>query len=281
MYDVIELYPTNKYDYKCTCFVNDEKEREWSLGRTETILASDIFEKVSKEIKISGGEPTQWEYLIDFIYALRKKNSKVKISLKTNGIRLTRDSEYRTNFIECCKENKILVDILLYNPESLGAIHLLNVEKLIRDVYVIPTSSKDFDDLKSLFDVLSKYVKTSWYLSFPSIKYKHFYKKLLSFVEEQSKNSVKWGRRCVNKKTVCNYELIKSSLDTKDFYKKYECKCGKNLIIYTDGKSYHCLSQAIHKVSPFSLKTPKELTWIKCKCDMCHPTNIFELREKK
>lgn len=281
MYDVIELYPTNKYDYKCICFSNDEKQKEWSLTKTENILNSEIFNKVEREIRILGGEPTQWEYLIDFIYALRKKNEKVKITLRTNGIKLTKDSEYGKTFVECCKDCNVRITILYYNQESLGSIHLLKTEHLLNDVLMIPTSSIELEQLEDLFKILSKHVRVSWYLSFPSIKYKNFYTKLLSFIESQPKNTVQWNRRIIDKKMQSNYDLLKSILSTKDVYKKYECNCGKNLIIYTDGKAYHCLSQAIHKVSPFSLKSPKEVKWVTCKYDMCHPTNIFELRLKK
>ena len=65
----------------------------------------------------------------------------------------------------------------------------------------------------------------------------------------------------INRKIINNIEMIgKSNMDDK-LYQQYECKCGRNGVIYVDGKLYHCLSQAIFKDKPISLYNKKEIKW--------------------
>lgn len=281
-YDILELYPTNKCQMTCSgCYLRD-CDKEWSEERTKKILDSGIFKRVEKEVNILGGEPTTWKYLIDFIYALRRENEKIKISVTTNAIRFISDKEYFEEFIECCEDNKVFVNVSWHsNTDIIHSLYTLKKKGLLSSIIFVPNTYIDLKELETTYKKMSTVFHCVWrpFISVDN-KYPALIKNCLNFLKTQSKKSIQSGRRLVCRKMEDNVDVLLKHVDNQSFYKSYECKSGKNGVIFVDGKLYHCLSQALKNDKPISLSNTKEIKWRKCNYDFCC-CDTFELKDKK
>ena len=279
-YDVIELYPTNHCTLHCLgCYLN-KSTNEWSKETTQKIIDSGVFKRVEKEINILGGEPTEWKFLLDFISSIRNENLDVSISITTNAVRFIDDKEYFKDFLRCCVVNRVKINVSWHNDKRIVPIlQELKKHNILDAVIFVPTSTLDLEPLEHTFKTLSALFHCVWrplILKEPSL----FAKKITNFLLTQSKNTIQSGVRFVNKQKTSNLELVgKSNLD-KDFYKSFDCMCGRNGVIFTDGKLYHCLSQAMEGDKPISPANTKEKRWVSCKYDYCC-CDTFNLKTRK
>ena len=281
-YEILELYPTNKCQLRCLgCYLNQNNE-EWSFDDAQRILDSGIFERVDKEVNILGGEPTTWEYLLDLVQSIRDKNKTVKISITTNAVRLTTDKKYFKNFIDCCVSNKVMVNVSWHSDVIIvPTLQALKKYKILNCLIFVPNTFAELDRLESEYKKLSSFCKCYWRPFISSNNdYPLFNKKITEFLLKQSSKTIQSNKRVVNKKLENNVSLVQRNNEDKNFYKTYECKCGKNGVVFTDGKLYHCLSQALQHEKPISLQNVKEIKWRRCNYDYCC-CDTFELRNKK
>lgn len=278
-YDFIELYPTNHCQLHCIgCYLN-QRSQEWNEETARKILNSGIFSRVEKEVSILGGEPTQWKYLLDFVYAIRKENNNVGISITTNAMNLL-DDDYRKQFIDCCVTNRVRVNVSWHNDyKIIPVLQSLKKSNVLNTLIFVPNSLLGLDELESVFKKLNVFCRCVWrplIFKEPSM----FAKKITDFLLKKPKNTIQSGVRILNKKKVSNLELVGQANLNKDFYKSFDCQCGRNAVVYTDGKLYHCLSQAIEGYKPLSVSNTKEVKWRSCNYDYCC-CDTFDLRSKK
>lgn len=279
-YDCLELYPTNNCQLHCVgCYLN-QNTKKWNVKTTQSIIDSGIFKRVEKEINLLGGEPTQWEYLLDFLCALRATNDKVKITVTTNGVRFIEDDSYFKDFIDCCVTNRVSVNVSYHNDLTIvNVLKTLKKFHLLRNVIFVPTSMVTMKDLEKTFKQLRSLYNCVWrplILREPSI----FAKKITEFLMKQQRNLIESNHRIVDKVKKSNLEIVGEANLTKNYYKSFDCRCGKNGVIYVDGKLYHCLSQAIEGNKPISLKNERIIMWKKCNYDYCC-CDTFDLRTRK
>ena len=281
-YDTLELYPTDECQLYCTgCYLHNGTNH-WDYKTTSQIIKSGIFKRVSKEVNILGGEPTLWEYLLKFLEEVRLENTKIKITVTTNGVKLISDKEYFKSFIQSCVENRIIVNVSWHdNLEVIEVIKELKKYNILGFVIFVPNTIVNLESLDNIYNKLSLLCKCVWRpLITTDIKYTFFSKKITNFLLSKSRKNIQSSRRMINRKIINNIEMIgKSNIDDK-LYQQYECKCGRNGVIYVDGKLYHCLSQAIFKDKPISLYNKKEIKWKSCRYKFCC-CDTFELRDKK
>lgn len=272
-FDTLELYPTNHCQFKCSgCYANGNS-KEWSDEKTQNILNSNIFRRVSKSIIISGGEPTLWEPLLDFLPVLREQNKSVAITIMTNGKKLAKDEDFFQKFVKCCKDNTVDVSFTWhnYNP-SLVPTYILMKEGLLRDIYVHPESKRQTEIEEFVCNAAKEHANTYWIPFFMKDEYKKIERNLVSSLK--NKLNVLSRRRLVDDIPNDNLDIIQKSSLGKFDYTQYNCKCGRNGVIFTNGRLYHCLSQALNNVNPVSLNKTNEIEWIQCKHTTCYNYNF-------
>jgi organic radical activating enzyme len=272
-FDTLELYPTNHCQFRCSgCYANGNS-KEWSDEKAQNILNSNIFRRVSKEITISGGEPTLWEPLLDFLPVLRKQNTSVAITVMTNAKKLAKDEDYFHKFVKCCKDNTINVSFTWHNyNQSLVPTYILMKEELLRDIYVHPDTKKQ-SELEDFVNKASKeHTNTYWIPVFMKDEYKKIERNLVASLK--NKLNVLSRRRLVDDVPNDNLDIIQKSSLGKFDYTQYDCKCGRNGIIFTNGRLYHCLSQALNNNNPQSLNNKNEVEWVKCNHTTCYNYNF-------
>ena len=103
--------------------------------------------------------------------------------------------------------------------------------------------------------------------------------KIIDFLNQQNVYSIQSNERTINGETNNNINLIGLSNIKNNVYKQYECNCGNNGVIYTDGLFYYCLSQAILHDNPMSLLNICNISWKSCNYEYCS-CDTFELRSK-
>ena len=272
-FDTLEIYPTNHCQFKCSgCYANGNS-KEWSDEKTQNILNSNIFRRVSKSIIISGGEPTLWEPLLDFLPVLREQNKSVAITIMTNGKILAKDEDFFQKFVKSCKDNIIDVSFTWhnYNP-SLVPVYVLMKEGLLRDIYVHPESKRQTEIEEFACNAAKEHANTYWIPFFMKDEYKKIERNLVSSLK--NKLNVLSRRRLVDDIPNDNLDIIQKSSLCKFDYTQYHCKCGRNGVIFTNGRLYHCLSQALNNVNPVSLNKTNEIEWVKCKYTTCYNYNF-------
>lgn len=260
------------------CYLNANKN-EWSEEQAQRILDSNIFKRVSKSISISGGEPTLWEPLLDFIDAVREQNKTIPIYLTTNAKKLSDDMDYYKAFAECCERNSVVVNVSWHEDNSvLVPFYMLMKARLLGNIYVTPTYNLKDDE--TMFNHFAKHHKnTLWTPYILNERYKNLSKKVNAFLRQQTKAVNK--RRVVDGEMFNNYELIQRAIEKKNFYyANYDCRCGKNGVIYTNARFYHCLTQALQMHKPLSLSNEREVKWMKCHWPTCYGYS-FELKTSK
>lgn len=281
-YDTIELYPTNDCQLYCAgCYLHHGTDK-WDYDTTSQIIKSGIFKRVEREVNILGGEPTTWEYLLELLEEIRLENKRVKITITTNGVKLLNDESYFDSFIHCCRENKVTVNVSWHdNKEILKVVSKLKKNNVLGCVIFVPNSIVNLQELDAVYNKIKTLCKCVWRpLIITDKNYVYFNKKITEFLSGKSKKEIQSSKRLVNRKYVDNVELIGKTNSDDKFYQDYECKCGRNAVIYVDGKLYHCLSQAISGDKPISLRNKKEIKWKSCRYKFCC-CDTFELREKK
>lgn len=274
MYQYLEIYPTDYCQLSCSgCNLHFNKT-SLSEEQIYEIAESKILSKVTKEISILGGEPTKWEHLNDFLHLCRLSNNKVSINVTTNAIDISSD------FIMTCLDNNIGVNVSWHdNKDIINNILKLKKSKVLKKIIIIPTTKNinSFDKIYSQLSLIAPCVCRP-FVGNESVKnlVSLLNKKLLDLKQEINVES---STRYIDRKLCDNIQTVIDASNNKNFYKKYECKCGKNAVIYTDGNMYHCLSQAINGINPMhSYRDTKDI-WVQCKYDMCC-CDTFDLRKK-
>lgn len=277
-FDTLELYPTNHCQLKCpSCYLNG-CSREWSDEQAQKVLDSNIFRRVLKSINVSGGEPTMWGALLDFLPVVRQQNKNAIITVTTNALRLSKDEKFFERFIKVCSDNLIDVNVSWHDDNSvLVPLYIIHQEKLLRDIYVSPKSVKELSSMEEMFRNFQKEHKSTHWM--PLIVGEHKTStgmRILDFLK--TKEHVVGRTRVVNEKRQDNIFLLQSSLEGKFSYKDHICKCGRNGVIFTNVRLYHCLSQALKTYKPLSLTNEEPHDWIKCSMDRCYGYD-FELQK--
>ena len=274
MYQYLEIYPTDYCQLSCSGCELHANKKSLSREQLSKIAESKILSKISKEISILGGEPTTWEYICDFLKMCRFYNRKANIVVTTNGI------DIEPEFIQTCVYNNIKVNVSWHdNIDVISNILLLKRNKILNNIIIVP-STRNYTKIDKLYNTLSSLSKCVCRPFIGGENIKNLVKLLnKSLLENKNSLAIESNSRFVNRKPYNNIELINKSLENKNYYKAYECKCGNNAVIYTDGNLYHCLSQAISGQEPLSMKEQKEITWIPCKYNICC-CDTFELRSK-
>ena len=276
-FDTLELYPTNHCQLKCpSCYLNG-CSRECIDEQAQRILNSNIFRRVSKSINLSGGEPTLWEPLLDFLPVIREQNKNVMMSVTTNALRLAKDELFFERFIKVCSDNSIDVNVSWHDEnDALVPMYILHQEKILKDIYVSPKSAKELSSMEEMFNNFQREHKsTHWMPLIVGEKKKNTGHKILDFLKHREHV---FGRtRVVNERRQDNVFLLQNSLDGKFSYKDCNCKCGRNGVIFTNVRLYHCLSQAIKMHNSISLTNEESHDWIKCSMDRCYGYD-FELK---
>lgn len=272
-FTTLEVYPTSRCTLCCTgcqlCFGN----KEWTEEQTREILMSGIFEQVTGSITVLGGEPTLWDNLRDFLDAVRFLNNKVEIEVVTNGIK------YDKNFIGFCQDNHIKIAVSWKeNRMSLNAVEAYKKAEILSKVIFIPVGN--LDELKREYDILSKVVKCVWRPFIGGQNINTLVHKANKFLFDIPVKNIESSVRVIDKKQSSNLELIKNAADDPKFMKKFQCRNTDNAIIYTDGKFYHCLSQAMAGYHPFETFEKPEHEWTKCKYSICC-CDTFPIRTAK
>jgi organic radical activating enzyme len=252
--------------------------REWSDEQAQKVLDSNIFRRVLKSINVSGGEPTMWDALLDFLPLVRKQNKNAILSITTNALRLSNDKPYFERFIKVCSDNSIDVNVSWHDDNSaLVPLYILHQENLLRDIYVSPKSVKELSSMEEMFHNFQKEHKaTHWNPIIVGENKISTGMKLLDFLK--NREHVLGRTRIVNDKRQDNMFILQNSLDGKFSYKEYQCKCGRNGVIFTNVRLYHCLSQALKMYKPLSLMNEEHHDWIKCSMDRCYGYN-FDLKK--
>ena len=269
-FDTLELYPTNHCQLKCpSCYLNG-CSREWSDEQAQKVLDSNIFRRVLKSINVSGGEPTMWGALLDFLPVIRQQNKNAILTVTTNALRLSKDEKFFERFIKVCSDNSIDVNVSWHDENSvLVPLYILHQENLLRDIYVSPKSVKELSSMEEMFRNFQKEHKaTHWMPLIVGENKTVTGMKILDFLK--TKEHVLGRTRIVNEKRQDNIVLLQSSLEGKFSYKDHICKCGRNGVIFTNVRLYHCLSQALKMYKPISLTNEEQHEWIKCSMDRCY-----------
>ena len=269
-FDTLELYPTNHCQLKCpSCYLNG-CSREWNDEQAQKVLNSNIFRRVVKSINVSGGEPTMWDALLDFLPMIREQNKNVILTVTTNALRLAKDEDYFKRFVKVCSDNLIDVNVSWHDETStLVPLYILHQEQLLRDIYVSPKSVKELSSMEEMFRNFQKEHKaTHWNPLIVGENKSSTGMKILDFLK--NKEHVLNRTRIVNDKRQDNVFILQNTLTGKFSYKDYKCKCGRNGVIYTNVRLYHCLSQAIKMHKPISLTNEEQHDWIKCSMDRCY-----------
>lgn len=277
-FDTLELYPTNHCQLKCpSCYLNG-CSREWSDEQAQKVLDSKIFCRVMKSINISGGEPTIWEPLLDFLPVIRQQNKNVILTVTTNALRLSKDEKFFKRFCKVCSDNLIDVNVSWHDDNSiLVPLYILHQEKLLRNIYVSPKSTKDFSSMEEMFRNFQKEHKATYWNPL-IVGENKTYAGLKIFDFLKNKEQVLNRTRIVDERRQDNVFILQNSLNGKFSYKDYRCKCGRNGVIFTNVRLYHCLSQALKMYKPLSLTNEEQHEWIKCSMDRCYAYD-FELQK--
>lgn len=263
----LEVYPTDYCQLSCLGCNLHFNSSSLSEKDIDKIDKSKILSKVTDEISILGGEPTQWKYLNDFLRLSRISNNNVSISVTTNGIDISQA------FLSTCLIYNISVNISWHDDMNiLENILKLKKNKILKKIILIPFN-KNINSFNELYNQLSLFAST---VCRPFIGNKSYIlnQPLLNLKNELHIES---SLRFIDNKLSDNIRIISEASKNKNFYKSYECKCGDNGVIYTDGNLYYCLSHAMSKINPRSYNDTNE-TWIKCKYENCC-CDTFELRK--
>ena len=137
----LDLYPTNFCQLHCEeCYLNSN-EQEWSSVILNTIIDSKIFSVTEQNINILGGEPTEWKFLYDLLFAIRSQNKKVNITITTNAIKLIHDIEHKEKFIKCCVDCGVKVNVSWhYNQNIIKPILDLKKHNILNYVIFVPNN---------------------------------------------------------------------------------------------------------------------------------------------
>ena len=260
-YDVIEMYVTNECQISCSGCGLHTGTSSLTVEQVKRIYNSGILGR-TRAISILGGEPTLWPYLQDFIMLCRDVNPNISIEMTTNGINITED------VMTCCKDNNVSVNVSYHGIKDVveTLVNLKNFN-ILQKIILVP-SMDNVDKLADVYSVLSGIGKC---VIRPYIGGEE-QKNIVKFLNTKLKNMhlpMESSLRRVNREMKSNIDIIINAAQDKNFYRNYRCKCGKNGVIYTDGKLYHCLSQAMKSYKPVSMKLKDEVTWLPCNFDYC------------
>lgn len=282
-YDTVEVYPTNLCQLKCKgCYLHNG-DMEWSEKLAQDLVfKSGFFERIDKEILILGGEPTTWIHLLDFTREIRKLNPTVKIIITTNAIRFTTDEAYLKEFIRDCSIDNVKVYVSWHsNTNIINPILKLKKAGILEGVIFVPNSISTIPQLEEMFIKLSSLCPCYWRpFIIPDKTQAETSEEIANFLSKQPTKNVQSYDRLVDGSIVSNIELIHKNNEDSFSYKDYNCKCGKNTVLYVDGKLYNCLAQAITGHNPIPLNTSEQQLWKKCSYDFCC-CDTFELKSNK
>ena len=273
-YTNLEIYPTNFCQLSCSGCNLHSNTKSFTYLDIEKIKKIKILQKISKEISILGGEPTTWEYLLYFLKLCRSSNSKAKISITTNGLEITKD------LIDTCSEYNIQVNVSWHNDNKiLDNVLKLKKNKILDKIIIVP-SIETIKDTETIYSKLSLISKCVYRPFIGKENYKNLStvlnKKLLDIKENVNIES---STRYIDRKLCNNIQVIIDSVNNNFSYNKYNCKCGQNLVLYTDNNLYHCLSQAVSNSNPITSYSKEYTNWIPCNYKYCC-CDTFDLRRK-
>lgn len=280
-YDTVEVYPTSICQLSCSgCYLHSG-DKEWSEKLAQSLVFdSGFFQRIDKEVLILGGEPTTWIHLLDFTHAIRELNPKVKIIITTNAIRFITDEAYLKEFIRDCTVDNVKVYVSWHsNINILNPILKMKKAGILEGVIFVPNSITEIPKLEEMFNKLNALCPCYWrpFIT-PDKKYAPLSKKVSDFLSTQPNKNVQSNERLIDGELVSNIDIIHKNNEGIFSYKNYNCKCGKNTVLYTDGKLYNCLAQAIVGENPIPLNTTKQPIWKRCNYDFCC-CDSFELKK--
>ena len=271
-YDTIEIYVTDGCQLACSGCELHKGKQSLTVEQVRRIYNSGILGR-TKEISILGGEPTQWPFLGDFLELCRSANAQAKIEITTNGI------DVSDEIITSCRDYGVAVNVSYHGMSDIvDTIVRLKKKGVFQKSIIVPA----IDNVKNISDVYKLLSNFGKCVCRPFVGGES-QKSLVKYLNtEMMKENLPMesGVRRVNREMKNNVELIIKAAQEKGFYHNFRCKCGKNGVIYTDGKLYHCLSQAMKSYKPLSMKQKEEFAgWLTCNFEYCS-CDTFQLMDK-
>lgn len=260
----LEIYPTDNCKLKCYGCILHARKRSLSERHIEKIVKSGILKRVRKSVTILGGEPTMWKKLLMFIPICRRENKHIDIVIVSNGLNWNR------KLVETCKRNRVLVDLSYHGIDISRTVGYLKKNRILRKIIFVPSkyNYKTIDDDFRLYSSLANCVYRPFIGGKDMAREVELYNKVLKDVEYF--RPVESSIRRINDENLSNIDIINKCARKPDFLSKFMCRCGKHGVIYTDGKLYHCLSDAMKGINylPMTQKNDFRL-WKRCRNEVC------------